>query len=70
MQFRLGRQEDSHEFLRYLIEGMQDAETGKLGKDRDKNEARIKKTLTYKVFGGRLRTFVQCLGCSHKSLTC
>ena len=34
MQFKLGRQEDSHEFLRYLVEGMQEVETGKLGKDR------------------------------------
>lgn len=38
IQFKLGRQEDSHEFLRYLVEGMQDSETGKLGKDRKENE--------------------------------
>jgi hypothetical protein len=43
-QFKLGRQEDSHEFLRYLVEGMQDSETGKLGKDREANEAAIRRT--------------------------
>lgn len=35
IQFRLGRQEDSHEFLRYLVEGMQDSETGKLPKGQN-----------------------------------
>jgi hypothetical protein len=48
---------------------MQDAETGKLGKDRQKNEIAIAKTLAYKVFGGKLRTFVHCLSCNHRSLT-
>ena len=48
---------------------MQEAETGKLGKERDKNEIMIAKSLAYKVFGGRLRTFVHCLSCQHRSLT-
>ena len=68
-QFRLGRQEDSHEFLRMLVEGMQDAQTGKLGKEREKNEIAIAKSLAYKVFGGRLRNYVHCLSCEHRSLT-
>ena len=68
-QFKLGRQEDSHEYLRYLVEGLQNAETGKLGKNRDKNERIIAHTLMYRVFGGKLRTCVVCAGCHHKSLT-
>ena len=48
---------------------MQEAETGKLGKEREKNELQIAKTLAFKVFGGRLRTFVHCLSCEYHSLT-
>ena len=70
MQFKLGRQEDAHEFLRYLVEGMQDHETGKLPKEqRDENEKKIKLTRTFGVFGGLMKTVVECLGCHHKSIT-
>jgi ubiquitin carboxyl-terminal hydrolase 36/42 len=69
MQFKLGRQEDSHEFLRYLVEGMQEAETGKLGKEREANEAKIRGSRAFKVFGGVMKTCVDCLNCNNKSIT-
>ena len=68
-KFKLGRQEDSHEFLRYLIEGMQESETGKLGKEREENEKKIKKTKVFDIFGGIIKTVVECLNCNHKSIT-
>ena len=55
--------------MRHLVEGMQEAETGKITKDREKYEKAIAKSLAYKVFGGRLRNFVHCLNCQHRSLT-
>jgi ubiquitin carboxyl-terminal hydrolase 36/42 len=72
MQFRLGRQEDSHEFLRYLIEGMQDSDSGKLpkeSKEREAYEKRIRASSVFGVFGGLMKTVVECLSCQHKSVT-
>lgn len=69
MQFRLGRQEDSHEFLRYLIEGMQESETGKPGKDKEAHEGLIKNSRIFGVFGAIMKTCVDCLGCGFKSIT-
>ena len=69
MQFKLGRQEDSHEFLRYLVEGMQESETGKLGKEREANETAIKVTEIFHCFGGIIKTSVHCLNCNYKSIT-
>ena len=52
------------------MEGMQDHETGKLPKEqRDDNEKKIRLTQSFGVFGGVMKTIVECLGCSHKSIT-
>lgn len=48
---------------------MQDSETGKLGKDREENEKKLKKTQVFDVFGGIVKTSVECLSCSRKSIT-
>lgn len=48
---------------------MQDSETGKLGKDREKNESSIKKTKIFNIFGGIIKNVVLCLSCKHKSVT-
>lgn len=48
---------------------MQDCETGKLGKDREKNEIAIKKTKIFNIFGGVIKNVVLCLSCKHKSIT-
>eukprot|EP00250_Pteridium_aquilinum_P017502 c23661_g1_i1 orf=201-2033(+) len=56
--FQLWRQEDAHEYMRYLIEALQKCSSVELfdGKSLVKN-----------VFGGRLRSQVKCTHCSHCS---
>lgn len=48
---------------------MQESETGKLGKEREENEKKIKKTKVFDIFGGIIKTVVECLNCNHKSIT-
>ncbi|BGP37514.1 hypothetical protein JCM10449v2_001420 [Rhodotorula kratochvilovae] len=65
--FRLGRQEDSHEFLRFFIDAMQ--ASALFGKN-PKLEQKIKETtFVHQLFGGRLRSRVHCLACGHNSDT-
>ncbi|RKP08201.1 hypothetical protein THASP1DRAFT_6310, partial [Thamnocephalis sphaerospora] len=52
---RVGRQEDAHEFLRYLVDAMQ------------KNC--LETTMVYRTFGGYLRSQVHCTSCNHRSNT-
>ncbi|XP_015189525.1 PREDICTED: ubiquitin carboxyl-terminal hydrolase 36-like [Polistes dominula] len=63
-----GQQEDAHEFLRYLLEGMERAyltrrKAGKL--DNYSKET----TPINQIFGGYIRTEVKCLQCGHVSTT-
>ncbi|KAL2727692.1 ubiquitin carboxyl-terminal hydrolase 36 isoform X1 [Vespula maculifrons] len=63
-----GQQEDAHEFLRYLLEGMERAyltrrKAGKL--DSYSKET----TPINQIFGGYIRTEVKCLQCGHVSTT-
>eukprot|EP00118_Oscarella_pearsei_P005229 m.23746 g.23746 ORF g.23746 m.23746 type:complete len:914 (+) comp28525_c0_seq1:105-2846(+) len=65
---RVGRQEDAHEFLRYLIDGLQRAclagfSTGSL--DRPSQET----TAIHQIFGGYYRSQVICFKCRNKSDT-
>ncbi len=64
-QFRLGRQEDAHEFLRYFIEAMQKVCLNGLD---PKLENRIKETtMVHAVFGGYLQSKITCHTCKHES---
>lgn len=64
-QFRLGRQEDAHEFLRYLIEAMQ--KVCLHGVD-PKLDHRVKETsLVHSIFGGYLQSKITCHSCRHES---
>lgn len=64
-QFRLGRQEDAHEFLRYLVEAMQ--KVCLVGMD-PKMDNRIKETsMVHAIFGGYLQSKVTCHTCKHES---
>ncbi|XP_064637995.1 ubiquitin carboxyl-terminal hydrolase 36-like isoform X2 [Lineus longissimus] len=61
-----GRQEDAHEFLRYVVDSMQkSALIGYNKLDRISKET----TVVNKVFGGFLRSQVTCLRCKEKSNT-
>lgn len=65
---RVGRQEDSHEFLRFVIEGMQ--KNLLAGLDSSRMAPRVKETtLVHQVFGGYLQSQVNCLTCKHISST-
>ena len=63
-----GQQEDAHEFLRYLLEGM---ERAYLARHRaTKLDSYSKETTPVnQIFGGYIRTEVKCLQCRHVSTT-
>jgi len=63
---RIGRQEDAHEFLRFVIEGLQNS----VLRGYEKLDNRIKETnMIYQIFGGYLRSQVKCLECKYNSNT-
>ncbi|CCM00658.1 uncharacterized protein FIBRA_02696 [Fibroporia radiculosa] len=64
---RRGRQEDSHEFLRYAIDALQKACLAGYPPKLDPKLAET--TWVHKIFGGRLRSRVTCLDCGHNSDT-
>ena len=63
--FRFGRQEDSHEFLRFLVDGIHDVMAGKK-KPKDKDNT---KTIIKDTFGGALQSQVKCTACHSISNT-
>ena len=65
--FRLGRQEDAHEFLRCLLDSLQEACLKGL---KPKPVLAIQMTTwVSRIFGGQLRSQVTCLTCQHPSRT-
>ncbi|KAI9103202.1 hypothetical protein DFS34DRAFT_646590 [Phlyctochytrium arcticum] len=64
--FRLGRQEDSHEFLRCLMDKLQDS---CLGGRKGLDERSKATTLIHNIFGGYTRSQIRCSRCSYKSNT-
>ncbi|KAL4265009.1 Ubiquitin carboxyl-terminal hydrolase [Pleurotus pulmonarius] len=64
---RKGRQEDSHEFLRYAIDAFQKTCLAGLPTKPDHETAET--TWVHKIFGGRLRSRVTCGSCQHNSDT-
>ncbi|CAM9721446.1 unnamed protein product [Lampetra planeri] len=63
---RIGRQEDAHEFLRYVVDAMQaSCLYGHSELDRYTEAT----TLIYQIFGGYLRSRVECMQCCNDSNT-
>ncbi|KAI3921747.1 hypothetical protein MKX01_005436 [Papaver californicum] len=62
-QFRLGRQEDAHEFLRYVIDACHNA----CLKINKANSPKRATTVVKEIFGGELQSQVKCLSCGAES---
>ncbi|KAG6553280.1 hypothetical protein Mapa_005014 [Marchantia paleacea] len=69
--FRMCRQEDAHEYMRYLLEALHKCcIPPELASSSSSNPKPSQdKSLVYKIFGGRLRSQVKCSVCSHCSNT-
>ncbi|KAJ3930181.1 MAG: cysteine proteinase [Lentinula lateritia] len=64
---RRGRQEDSHEFLRYAIDALQ--KSCLAGQPPKIDHKLAETTWVHKLFGGKLRSRVACGSCGHNSDT-
>ena len=64
-RFKLGRQEDSHELLRCLLDGMHEA-CLKRYQPKPSPDAALT-SLIYRVFGGKLRSQIRCEGVDYQS---
>ncbi|XP_017885746.1 ubiquitin carboxyl-terminal hydrolase 36 [Ceratina calcarata] len=63
-----GQQEDAHEFLRYLLDGMKKAYLTRHKANKLDNYSK-ETTPINQIFGGYVRTEVKCLQCRHVSTT-
>jgi ubiquitin C-terminal hydrolase len=63
------RQEDAHEFLRFLLEAMQACCLLRAPKSMKSSDPTRETTVIHKIFGGKLRSRVQCQRCKHNSDT-
>ncbi|KAF8897822.1 hypothetical protein BD779DRAFT_1492604 [Infundibulicybe gibba] len=67
---RKGRQEDSHEFLRYAIDALQKSCYRSFALPRRKVDPKLAETTwVHKIFGGQLRSRVTCHDCGFNSDT-
>lgn len=58
--FRMGRQEDSHEFMLHLLDAMEKTCHGKKPAQKDSG-------IVNGVFGGAIQSQVKCMSCKHES---
>lgn len=64
-----GRQEDAHEFLRYLVEAMEKAYVQRFRNVANLDTRSKETTPLNQILGGYLRSAVRCLECGHVSTT-
>ncbi|KAL2633666.1 hypothetical protein R1flu_005145 [Riccia fluitans] len=69
--FRMCRQEDAHEYMRYLLEALHKCciPSELTSSSSTSSKPSQDRSLVYKIFGGRLRSQVKCSVCSHCSNT-
>ncbi|XP_046868131.1 ubiquitin carboxyl-terminal hydrolase 36 isoform X1 [Drosophila willistoni] len=65
----IGRQEDAHEFLRFLVEAMEKAYLMRYRNYKELDQLVKETTPLNQIFGGYLRSEVRCLSCNHVSIT-
>ncbi|CAA6669905.1 unnamed protein product [Spirodela intermedia] len=75
--FQWGRQEDAHEFLRYVIDACQNtclkllkaaaSNSDSMDTDKDRSGGRESNTVVREIFGGALLSQVKCLSCNAES---
>ena len=66
--FRLGRQEDAHEFMRHLLDVLT-KELPQLAERPPQPNPKIRYTLVERVFQGQIQSQIRCLHCKHESDT-
>ncbi|XP_038989738.1 ubiquitin carboxyl-terminal hydrolase 1-like [Phoenix dactylifera] len=70
-QFRGYQQQDSHELLRYLLDGLCTEEKNRASSvssgGKDKTAANTGATFVETIFGGKLSTTISCAECGHTS---
>lgn len=64
-----GRQEDAHEFLRYLIDAMEKSYLARFKNSKELDQHSKETTPLNQILGGYLRSAVRCLACGHVSTT-
>ncbi|SPO21608.1 related to ubiquitin carboxyl-terminal hydrolase 36 [Ustilago trichophora] len=66
---RQGRQEDAHEYLRFLLEALQQSCLARAPKSLKPDDPIRRTTFIQKTFGGKLRSRVTCHNCGYNSDT-